>query len=172
MTRAALLLGYIAALTGAGEVRAEGPCPAHLFVVARNKNANIVAYDANRTPEGGLAADKAVVAYWLLDGDPARREELNTIEWNRAYGFDVKKGAEPDTRTLLFKAGKKRPLAIRIVDGCAQAVGKISGQPAILRKIFIQAKEGGLRPSVETVEFFGEDPSTGQAVNEKFAPGK
>jgi hypothetical protein len=172
MKRAAFFFGFIVVVTTAAEARADGPCPTHLFIVARNKNGNIVAYDANRTPEGGLAADKAVVAYWLLDGDPARREDLNAIEWNRAYGFDLKKGAENGTQMLVFKAGSNRPLTIKIVGGCAQAVGKISGEPAILRKIFIQAKEGGLRPSVETVEFYGEDPGTGQAVYEKFQPGK
>ena len=92
--------------------RAVGACPDHLFVVARSKNANIVAYDAKTEPSGELAS-KAVVAYWLLDGDPARREELNAIEWNRAYGFSLKK-ADAGAYTLYFNAGKKRPVTIQI----------------------------------------------------------
>src|SRR5262252_4402067 len=107
--QASVLRMFAAPLLVAATAPAVGECPNHLFVVARSKNANIVAYDAQTEPSGALSS-KAVVAYWLLDGDPARREELNTIEWNRAYGFDIEKGSEPATRTLLFKAGKKRPL--------------------------------------------------------------
>jgi hypothetical protein len=152
----------------AAATRAAGECPDHLFVVARSKNANIVAYDAKTEPSGELAS-KAVVAYWLLDGDATRREELNAIEWKRAYGFSLKKG---DARTyiLYFNAGKKRPVTIRMRDGCPVAIGKIQGQTAILRKLFVQSKEGGLRPTVEYVEFFGEDPESGHALYEKLIP--
>jgi hypothetical protein len=160
-TLASLLL-----IAAAGRASAE--CPDHLFVVARSKNANIVAYDAKTEPSGTLAS-KAVVAYWLLDGDPARREELNAIEWKQAYGFSLKK-ADTGTSTLYFNAGKKRPITIRMRNGCPVAVGKIQGQTAILRKLFVQSKEGGLRPTVEYVEFFGEDPENGHELYEKLIP--
>ena len=51
----AILAIVLAALGHAG-ASAGGPCPAHLFVIERSKNANIVAYDANsgagRRPRG------------------------------------------------------------------------------------------------------------------------
>lgn len=159
----ALLLVAMSGLARAAD------CPPHLFVVERSKNANVVAYDAQLDPSGAFAA-KPVVAYWLLDGDASRREELTTIEWNRAYGFNMKPAAEPGTYALQFRAGKKRGLTIRVENGCPVAIGKIQGHPAILRRIFVRSKEGGLMPSVEYVEFFGEDPSTGQPVHERFVP--
>ena len=64
-------------------------------------------YDAKRGTGGDLAKPKPVVAYWLLDGDKDRREELNRIERERAYGFDVKPGDAPGTFVLTFRAGRR-----------------------------------------------------------------
>jgi hypothetical protein len=68
------------------------PCPEHLFVIERSKNANIVVYDANRGPSGDLSATEPIVAYWLLNGENGKREELNRVDRDRAYGFDVAPG--------------------------------------------------------------------------------
>jgi len=170
MVNASAVLALLAtALAPPGAVATPGSCPAHLFVIARNKNANIVAYDAKLEPSGRLA-EEPVVAYWLLYGDPARREELNAVEWKRAYGFTIARGDEPDSDFLTFRGGKRR-ITIRVRDGCPQAVGTIAGRTGILRRLFVQSKEG-LMPSVEYVELFGEDLETGQPLYEKFAPTK
>ena len=152
-----------------GAVGSPGACPSHLFVIARSKNANIVAYDAKLEPSGHLA-EKPVAAYWLLDGDPSRREELNTVEWNRAYGFTIARGHEADSYSLTFRGGK-RHITIRVRDGCPEAVGTIGGRTGVLKRLFVQSKEG-LMPSVEFVELFGEDLETGQPLHEKFEPKK
>jgi len=61
----ALLVFFASAAVSVGEET----CPAHLFVIARSKNANIVAYDANRNPADEWDASEPVVAYWLLNGE-------------------------------------------------------------------------------------------------------
>src|SRR5262249_51065378 len=137
-------------------------CPKHLFVIARSTNANIVAYDANRGPGGELVSGEPVVAYWLLDGDEARREELTRIQRNRAYGVDGEPAASPGTYLVVFNANRKRRLIVRMLDGCPVATTDIGGQDGILRRLFVQSKEGGVLPTVEYVEFFGEDPKTKQ----------
>lgn len=145
-------------------------CPAHLFVMARSKNSNIVAYDAIRGPGGDLAASEPVVAYWLLNGEKGKREELNRVERERAYGVEAAPGETPGTYGLFFKANRKRRLTVKMLNGCPVAIAPIGGRDGILRRIFIQAKEGGLRPTVEYVEFFGEDPVGGAPLYEKFVP--
>jgi len=152
-----------------GTIAPPGACPPHLFVIARNKNANIVAYDAKLEPSGHLA-EKPVEAYWLLDGDPSRREALNGIEWKRAYGFTTVRGDGPNTYKLTFRGGK-RHITIRVRDGCPEAVGAIGGRTGVLKRLFVQSKEG-LMPTVEYVELFGEDLETGQPLHEKFEPKK
>ena len=145
-----------------------GLCQEHLFVIARSKNANIVVYDAKLDASGRLAAD-SVTAYWLLDGDPARREELTSLEFNRAYGFTLGPGEEPDTYTLQFKAGHRRRATLRMRDGCPVALVTIQGQLAVLKRIYVKSKEGGLMPKVESIELFGEDATTGKPLHEKIA---
>ena len=147
-------------------------CPSHLFVLGRSKNANIVAYDANRSPAGDLAASDPVVAYWLLNGESGAREELNLVERQRAYGFDLKPGETPGTFEMAFKAGRSRRLVVRMLDGCPVATGAIGGHDGVLRRIFVRSTEGSIQPRIEYVEFFGEDLTTGRPLYEKFVPGK
>ena len=161
----------LAALGEAGASAGE-PCPAHLFVIERSKNANIVAYDANRGPAGDFVASEPVLAYWLLNGEKGKREELNMVERQRAYGFDVTPGDTPGTYAMAFKAGRKRRFTVRMLNGCPVVTTPIGGQDGILRRMFVQSKEGSMRPSVEYIELFGEDAAAGAPLYEKFVPGK
>ena len=163
------------ALVSASRIEEVGPvedaCPAHLFVLGRSKNANVVAYDAIRGPDGELSPSETVAAYWLLNGEKGTREELSRIERQRAYGVDVAPGSMPGTYDLTFKAQKKRHLTIRMVQGCPAAVMAIAGREGILRRMFVQSKESSM-PQVEFVEFFGEDLAGGAPLYEKYVPGK
>ena len=141
-------------------------CPAHLFVIERSKNANIVVYDANRGPVGNFAAEP-VVAYWLLNGDNGKREELNVVERERAYGFDISPGDIPGTYAMAFKADRNRRLTIRMLNNCPVATVPIGGKNGILRRMFVQSKEAFLLPKVEYVEYFGEDVVSGGPLYEK-----
>jgi hypothetical protein len=175
----ALLLALLAPVVTAPPARAQTetaapahapPCPPHLFVIARSKNANIVAYDANRDPAGEFVKSTPVVAYWLLNGEGGAREELGFIDRTRAYGFDTVPGHTPGTYKLTFKAGKKRRLTIHMLNGCPVATARIGGHDGILRRMFIQAKETSRLPKVEYVEFFGEDLKDGGPLYEKILP--
>ena len=154
-------------LLGCGPA-APGLCHEHLFVIARSKNANVVVYDAKVDASGRLAPEP-VSAYWLLEGDPSRREELTSLEFNRAYGFTLGPGEAPDTYALAFKASRGRHATLRMQDGCPRVIVKINGHPAILKRIYVKSKEGGLMPKVESIELFGEDASTGKPLHEKVA---
>jgi len=127
-------------------------CPAHLFVIERSKNANIVAYDANRGPAGDFTASEPVIAYWLLNGEKGKREELNVVERERAYGFDITPGGSPGTYAMAFKAGRKRRLTVHMLNGCPVVTAPIGGQNGILRRMFVQSKENSLSPKVEYVD--------------------
>jgi hypothetical protein len=172
--RAALVacVVVISVLGSAAAKAAEDPCPPHLFTLARSKNANIVAYDANRGPAGDFDVSEPVIVYWLLDGDKDKREELNAIERQRAYGVDVKPGETPGTYAMVFRASPQRLVTIQVQKGCPVTSAQIGGREGILRKIFVQSKEGSLQPKVEYVELFGEDVATGGPLYEKLVPGK
>ena len=163
----ALALPALVGAAGSGR----DTCPAHLFVIERSKNANIVVYDANRGPVGNFAAFEPVVAYWLLNGDNAKREELNVVERERAYGFDISPGDIPGTYAMAFKADRNRRLTIRILNNCPVATVPIGGRNGILRRMFVQSKEAFLLPKVEYVEYFGEDVVGGGPLYEKALAG-
>ena len=162
------------ALSALGESAGSGgeSCPPHLFVIARSKNANIVAYDAHRGPTGDLSATEPIVAYWLLNGEDGKREELNRVERDRAYGFDITPGDTPGTYAMAFKAARKRRLSVRMLDGCPVVIAPIGDRSGILRRLFVQSKEGAFPPKVEFVELFGVDAASGGSLYEKFDPEK
>src|SRR5262249_12487838 len=151
---------------GPGSARAAS-CPEHLFAVERSKNANVVAYDAKRNASGELDPAGPVEEYWILNADKGQRQELSRTESERAYGVDVVPGPEPKTFVLTFKAQKKRQFTVRMWDGCPSVLTKINGQDAVLSRIYVKSKEGGVMPRVEYVEFYGRDASTGAPVTEK-----
>ena len=55
-------------------------------------------------------------------------------------------------------------------DGKARAEIVIDGKPAYLKKLYIDATEGVVLPTVNYVELFGEDAKTGQQRHEKINP--
>jgi len=168
---ATLLILQLAVAGGASGAVAQ-PCPDHLFVITRSKNANIVVYDANRGPSGDLAASKPVVAYWLLNGEKGKREELNIVQWQSAYGFDVKRGSTPGTFAMTFKADRNRHLTIRTLNHCPVLTGPIGGRDAIMHKMFVKSNERSTPPKVEYIELFGNDIATGKRLYEKSVPAK
>jgi hypothetical protein len=172
MSSFAAPLAFLLVGLGNASTSVAGPCPEHLFVIERSKNANIVVYDANHRPAGDFAASKPVVAYWLLNGEKGKREELNAVEWQRAYGFDVMPGDNPGTFAIVFNADRKRCLTLRILNKCPVLTGPIDGHNGIFHKMFVQSNESFILPKVEYVEFFGEDVTTSQPLHEKFIPGK
>ena len=147
-------------------------CPDHLFVITRSKNANIVVYDANRGPSGDFARSKPVVAYWLLNGEKGKREELNIVQWESAYGFDVEPGTAPGTFAVTFKVDRDRRLTVRTLNHCPVLTGRINGRDAVLHKMYVKSNETVTPPKVEYTELFGKDIATGRSLYEKFVPEK
>jgi Domain of unknown function (DUF4833) len=167
-----LIVAFASAAFSATTGLGADPCPQHLFVIERSKNANIVAYDANIGPAGELKPSEPVVAYWLMNANKGQREELNALERNHAYGFDVAPSDTPGTYVMAFKASREHRLIVRMHNGCPVAIAPIGGHDGILRRIFVQSKTDSLQQKVEYVELFGEDVAAGGHLYEKFIPGK
>jgi hypothetical protein len=159
-----LLAAPLAALADSGK-----PAAQRLFHIERNKNANIVAYDAMVLPDDSLAEDDPVVVYWLKLAEDGSRKDLKWIERKKAYGFDVKE-REGNRLVLEMKADIGRAVVVDTLDGVYRAFADIGGSRAVLEKVFIFAEEGKPLPSVKYIELFGTDPATGDETYEKFEP--
>lgn len=155
------LLLATAAIAPACPAMAASPTRAvRLFRIARSKNKNVVWYVA-RSAGSALDPQNPVDAYWSMLAEDGRREGLSWAERQLAYGFALSDLTERGC-WLRLVAFKERALRVERYQGDFRAITRIAGQPCVLERIFVQATEGGLLPSVEYVELFGHSASGAQ----------
>jgi hypothetical protein len=138
-----------------------------LFRIERNKNANVVQYDAVLESPDRLSARTPVVNYWVLLAEDGRREGLSALD-RRAYGFKVV--PEREGAWLLY-LGPTPKRAIRVVrwQGRWLAQTVIRGRSAVLTRMFVMADESAFIPRVKWVDVHGTDMETGAALTERLA---
>ena len=141
-----------------------------LFRIERSKNANVVQYDAQLTPEGKLKPEKPVIAYWIMNAHGGEKEDLNWVEKKIAYGFSVEYDTKGDFWIMDLVADIQRKIKVYKVNGRYRAEILIDGRPAFVDRIYIESIEGGMRPKVKYMEFFGKGIKTGSNLYEKFIP--
>lgn len=145
-----------------------------LFYLQRTKNTNTVVYEARPDAKTGiLQKDGPIDAYWLhYELNNGKRAELSTFEQMAVYGIDIEemKGGQ-GSYLMRLKAFKKRAVTVA-KDKMGHYVGmmNINGKKAILQRIYIEAKEGLISPTVVHVDLFGTDPITGESVFERILP--
>jgi len=135
----------------------------HLFRIERSKNANVVHYHAQLTPEGKLKPEKPVIAYWIMNANSGEKEDLNWVEKKK---YDTK----GDFWIMDLVADIQRKIKVYKVNGRYRAEILIDGRPAFIDRIYIKSIEGGIRPKVKYMEFFGKGLKTGSNLYEKFIP--
>lgn len=139
-----------------------------LFHIERSKNRNQVCYDVNLT-DGQLNTKDPITVYWVnREEKPGETNGLSAIEKRFAYGYKVISKGE-DTCEVTLSAYSDRKLTIRKLNGKYVSIIQINNQPAILQKLYVQAK-GRNSLSVEYVELTGIAVDSGTAVAEKVSP--
>jgi len=142
----------------------------HLFKIERSKNANIVQYDVQLTPDGKLDPKEPVIAYWVRLAEDGRRRDLSFIQKRWAYGFETKHDAKGNFTTMKMVAKIGRKIRVYEVGGVYRGEIRICGQPAFIEKVFITSIERGFFPKVESIELYGKDAKTGEDRYEKIRP--
>ena len=141
-----------------------------LFVIERSENANVVHYDARLTANGKLDSKEPVIAYWVMLAEDGRRTKLNWIENKKAYGFTIKPALSAKGYKMTLVATPERQIIVKKKKDAVRAETVISGRPAILEKIYINAAEGLTGPKVQYIELYGKDLQTGEDIREKIVP--
>ncbi len=160
-----VLLGTLAIVDSAFAQR-----PAYLFHIERNKNANIVVYEANLTNDGLIDAKNPASAYWVMKAEDGRREGLTSLERSHAYGFSTRVDSDRRAMWLWLVADRSHPIRVTVSErGTVRAEAPINGRRAFLQKIYVKASSG-LIPSVEYIEIFGTDVYTGAQLRERRRP--
>jgi hypothetical protein len=142
----------------------------HLFTIQRSKNANVVQYDAQLTPDGKLDPKEPVIAYWVMLAEDGRKQKLMWIERVAAYGFEVKYEAGGNFVIMDMVADIRRTVKVCERGGIYRAETLIGGQLAFVEKIYVKSTEGTTFPTVEYVELSGSDVETGNGCYEKVIP--
>lgn len=139
-----------------------------LFRIERNKNANIVQYDAAVVAPDLLETREPVVAYWLLKAEDGRREALTALD-RRAYGFKI---APERGGTWLLYMNATRDRSIRVLpwQGRWRSQIVIRGKSALLERMFVFADESAFVPHVRWIDLFGVDMVSGQPLTERLKP--
>ena len=137
-----------------------------LFYIERNKNANILQYEANLLPDGRIDPEQPVIAYWVMLARDGHTEKLNFLD-KRAYGFDYRFEKQTGVCELVINAFKKRVLKICNGNDAFMAETTINNKPAYLKKVYITAKDAIPLPRVESIELFGINKEDNMPLYEK-----
>lgn len=146
--------------------------PVRLFYIQRSSNANTVVYDANLINNKNLHPKSPVHTYWIRYSDQGQKEELSTIQRTLAYGLytDIIK-SEMNAFEGYFLAYRKRKFVVKLdARGAPIALFPINGKLQILKRVFVSVDESHMMPSVNYIELFGKDQTSGKDVYERFKP--
>lgn len=143
-----------------------------LFFLQRTKNTNTIMYELNLNEDGTLNSDEPVHVYWRhYELGPNVKNEMGYFP-KTAYGvISEKLKNKAEQYSIKLKAFKKRAVILtKDKKGKFVAKMKINGKDALLKRIYVDSKEGLISPTINHVDLFGIDPQTGKAVTERVMP--
>jgi len=140
-----------------------------LFHIERNKNANIVQYDA-QVKDGKLYSKEPVVGYWIRLAHEGQIKELTWVQKKFAYGFTVKLNKEENTAILDMAADLGRTILVKRDGEDFRAIAEIDGVESYIDKIFIHATGKGTSTKVDYIEMFGKAVKDQVEQVERFSP--
>ena len=141
--------------------------PGQLFYIQRSPNSNTVVYAARLDPQGNFDSRGPVEAFWRKFNIDGSRQPLNFMERQMAYGVrvDTVRPGRPITFRVVALPGRTLTLAMD-AQHHPEALLQVDGHTVKLSYIYLQVVEGGLLPSVPSLDIFGTDIDSGKAVHE------
>jgi len=141
--------------------------PNQLFYVQRSPNANTVVYTAKLDPQDGFDTRNPVEAFWRKFNIDGSKQPLSFIERMMAYGVKMgaRKPGQPITFTIAALPQRRLTLSLD-AQRHPQATMQMDGRTVKLVYVYLQVVEGGLLPSVPSLDIFGIDVSSGKALHE------
>jgi hypothetical protein len=138
-----------------------------LFYVQRSPNANTVVYAARLDAQGNFDARTPVDAFWRKFNIDGSKQPLNFIERMMAYGVKVNARGTREPLTFTIAALPERPLTLGFdAQHHPQATMPIGGHTVKVSYVYLRVAEGGLLPSVPSLDILGTDIASGKAIHE------
>jgi len=161
---------WIAAITSPAIAYADETARDALFHIERNKNANIVQYDAQLDQNGMLDPNQPVIVYWVRLAEQGQVKKLSWIEKKFAYGFSAKTNKDENTAILKMAPNLGQTIMVKRDDGDYRAIADINGVTCYIDKLFIHAQGKGLATRVSYVEWYGISVDKHEEQYERFYP--
>jgi hypothetical protein len=141
--------------------------PNQLFYVQRSPNSNTVIYAAKLDAQGQFDSRTPVEAFWRKFNIDGSKQPLNFFERMSAYGVKVngRKPGQPITFTIAALPERQLTLGWDAKHR-PQAIMQITGRSVKVAYVYLQVVEGGLMPSVPSLDIFGTDVASGKTVHE------
>ena len=141
--------------------------PNQLFYIQRSPNSNTVIYAAALDRHGDFDPKAPVEAFWRKFNIDGSKQPLNFMERMMAYGvrMDPVKPGQPITFSVAALPDRKLTLAMD-AQHHPEALMQIATHTVKLAYVYLQVVEGGLMPSVPSLDIFGTDTESGKAVHE------
>jgi hypothetical protein len=139
--------------------------PNQLFYVQRSPNSNTVIYAARLEAQGNLDSRNPVEGFWRKFNIDSSKQPLNVIERMMAYGVKVDSRKPPVTFTIAALPERKLTLTLD-AQHHPQAQMQIGTHTVKVAYVYLQVVEGGLMPSVPSLDVFGIDIASGKAIHE------
>jgi hypothetical protein len=141
--------------------------PNQLFYVQRSPNSNTVIYAAKLDAQGNFDSRTPVEAFWRKFNIDGSKQPLNFFERMSAYGVKInaRKAGQPITFTIAALPQRQLTLGLDARHR-PQATMLIAGRRVKVAYVYLQVVEGGLIPSVPSLDIFGTDVASGKAVHE------
>jgi hypothetical protein len=141
--------------------------PGQLFYVQRSPNSNTVIYTARLDAQGNFDSRSPVDAFWRKFNIDGSKQPLNFIERMMAYGvkLDARRSGQPITFTIAALPDRKLSLALD-AQHRPEARMQIGNHTVKVAYVYLQVVEGGLMPSVPSLDVMGIDIASGKAIHE------
>ena len=141
--------------------------PNQLFYVQRSPNSNTVVYAARLDAQGNFDSQAPVEAFWRKFNIDGSRQPLNFMERMMAYGvkLEAHKAGQPASFTIASLPERRLTLSMD-AQHHPQATMSIGARTVKVVYVYLQVVEGGLMPSVPSLDIFGIDTANGKAVHE------
>ena len=141
-----------------------------LFHIERNKNTNIIQYDARVGINGMLYPKEPVVGYWIRLAEQGQIKELTWIQRKFAFGFSVKLNKHKNTATLDMTLNLGRTLLVKRIGEDYRVIADIDGVESYLAKIFIHATGKGISTRVVYIDLHGKAVNKQKEQYERYSP--
>ncbi len=131
--------------------RLKQKCPQVFLVCFRNKNKNVIVYQARTSPDGSKLLDPPVEGYWLIlepsyqdarkvQGILHDREELSFVDRTFAWGFECKRDNDTNA-TFAFRNRLETPMVLKCSPAGAQLFIAHENRRYNLRSLYIESSE-------------------------------